>query len=110
MIDNPLLIGLGIGFGMTVGSRISSWAVHSLTNIINGAFENMRYRAMGVSEQVILDHVPRMERRGPMNACRKRCPICTDLGLVYFDPSQAAYPPWYPSAVDSPEPPPPPLT
>ena len=109
MIDNPLLIGLGIGFGLSVGSAITNWAVHSLTNVINGMFENMRYRAMGCSEQVILDHVPRMERRGPQVMCRKGCPICTDLGLMMpFDPSQAAYPPGYPIA--DPPPPPPPLT
>jgi hypothetical protein len=95
-VDNPLVIGLGIGFGISVGSAVTSWAIQSLTNVVNGVFENMRYRAMGVSEQVILDHVPRMEKRGPMYACRAKCPICTDLGLmplIPLDTSQGAFPP-----------------
>jgi hypothetical protein len=102
MVENPVLLGIGIGIGAAVGTSAMTWAFKSLSNVINGFFETIRYRRMGVSDQVILDHVPRMEKRGQFYACRAKCPICTDLNLpLLFDSTMSAYPPGYQEHTDT---------
>lgn len=98
-MDHPLFIGVGIGFGLAVGKAITQWALTSLTNVINAYMESMRYKAMGISDQVLLEHAPRLEKRAGF-ACRSKCPICTDLGLI--DLSKGSQLPMYPPGYEPP--------
>jgi hypothetical protein len=98
-MDHPLFIGVGIGFGLAVGNQITQWALISLGNVINGFVESARYKRLGASDQMILEHAPRIDKRVGF-ACRSNCPICTDLGLI--DLSKGSQLPMYPPGYEPP--------
>jgi hypothetical protein len=80
-----ILAAFAGGAGFAAAQIVVNWAIINLTMLISQFNLNVKYRALGVPDSVILEHGSRLERRGPFYACRPRCIICEDLGLTTRD-------------------------